>query len=379
LPPGAELAPPATDAAPPAGIEVPPEPAAPGEMDALASPMEAVAAFDPGQALAGLGSEFAAESMLGDSIIGTSGAVLTHMGTAESRESAVGLFSFHTFKIADNESPWPRNRAYLDTNYFNNVPGTDNVQRVRIGIERTFGEGWNSIGLRLPFWIVDVEDTPTVFPSEVPFGAEGNTSDVGDLTLTLKRVLRRPSYESVLTSGLSVTVPTGPDTLGDVEPYYELDDVSHSGTIQPWLGWYRASESLESGWFLQSFLALDLPFDRDDCDFLFVDLGTGYRMPVHEPRLITAVTPMFEVHWTAPLSNKHQDFTPTSLGRRRLTTGINSLSSGTLAYRHQVNLTTGVTFELDHHSTLALAVVVPTVGPRVMDFELLAQLNMLSW
>jgi hypothetical protein len=127
-----------------------------------------------------------------------------------------------------------------------------------------------------------------------------------------------------------------------------------------------------------------LPIDRDDADFLFVDIGLGYRIPrtcgnpsccCCSNTLITAVTPMFEAHWTAPLNDKEQEFTPTPLA---VQSGVASELRGVLAYRHAVNLTTGVNIEIANSNTLVFALVVPTVGPRVMDAELVAQLNMFA-
>ena len=189
----------------------------------------------------------------------------------------------------------------------------------------------------------------------------------------------------MLSSGVAFTFPTGPDTLGNVDPYYQFDNVGHHGAVQPWLGWYHTSRhsDLRRGFFTQGFVALDIPFDTDDCTYLFLDLGAGYRIPRYGNRLITAITPMVEAHWSDPLNNREQAYSPTPLAESLgidsyiMTPGIGQ--SGILAYRNQVNITTAVNLEIADSYTLVLGAVVPTVGPRVMDIELIAQVNVFCW
>ena len=323
---------------------------------------------------AGYGYETAAPNMIGDSLNG--GGVLTHQGGTQA--SAVGLNSFHTFKIAEDESPWPKNRGYFDFNSYGNVPGTDEISRLMAGFERTFWDGQASIGFRLPIWSVDVEDRPTAFPAGtvVPFGSAGTHNAVGDLAITLKAKLAERSA-GVLTSGLSFVLPTGPDTLGNVDPFYSMNNVSHRGALQPWLGWYRSAQSLDYGFFTQGFVAFDLPIDQDDADYLYLDLGTGYRVP--RDGYITAITPMFEAHWSTPIADAAQTISLTPLGTARVGPGAGLLTSGVLGYRNQVNLTTALNFELANSMNLVVGFAIPTVGPQVMDYELIGQLNGFTW
>ena len=321
----------------------------------------------------GYGFESAAPNMIGDSLIG--GGMLTHIGGAQ--DSAASLYSFHTFKIAEDESPWPKNRVYFDVNSYGNVPGTDEITRYMAGFERTFWDGQGSIGFKLPFWAVDVENIPTTLPASVPFGDAGTNNDFGDLTITVKAKLAERAA-GLLTSGLSVTLPTGPDTLGGVDPFYTMNGVSHQGNVQPWLGWYRANQSTTYGLFTQGFLAFDMPIDVDDGDYLYLDLGLGYRAP--RDGFITAITPMFEAHWSTPIADNAQTITLTPLGTARLGGGVGAaLTGGVLGYRNQVNLTTAVNIELANSQTLVLGFVVPTAGPNVMDYELICQFNAFAW
>jgi hypothetical protein len=323
--------------------------------------------------LSGSGAGAGIPSMIGDSIIG--GGMLTHMGSGASQDSATSLYSFHVFKIAEDESPIPRNRILFDVNSYSNVPGTNDVTRFMLGFEKTFFEDMMSLGLRLPIWTADIERTPTSGPSEIPFGPAGDNADLGDMIFTLKTLLI-DCDNRILSAGVSVTAPTGPDTLADVDPYYTFDNVSHRGAIQPWLGWYR---DLPAECFGQGFAAFDLPFDSDDADYFYLDLGIGHR--VNRQGFISAITPMVEAHWSAPMNDKAQPFSLTPLGTSVLSPLglVTSLANKTLSYRHQVNITSGLVFELDRVRTLTLAIVIPTVGPRPMDAEVVAQCNCFAW
>lgn len=324
----------------------------------------------------GYGYETAAPNMIGDSLIG--GGVLTHIGGTQTNR-APSLYSFHTFKIAEDESPWPKNRVYFDINSYANVPGTDAITRYMTGLERTFWDGQGSLGFRLPFWTTDIESIPTTLPANVPFGAPGTSNAFGDLTVTVKAKLAEREA-TLLSSGLSWTIPTGPDTLGGVDPFYTMNNVSHKGNIQPWVGWYRANQSTTYGFFTQGFLAFDMPIDPDDGDYLYLDLGMGYRAPRDNGGLITAITPMFEAHWSTPIADNAQTITLTPLGTASLTGGFGgAVTGGVLGYRNQVNLTSAVNIELLGSRNLVLGFVVPTTGPKIMDYELICQFNAFNW
>ena len=88
------------------------------------------------------------------------------------------------FKIAEDESPWPRNRVYFNLNSYSNVPGTDDLTRLLVGLEKTFLDRQASITLRLPVWMVNME--PTIVPAPIPFGADEARGDVGDSTLIIQ-------------------------------------------------------------------------------------------------------------------------------------------------------------------------------------------------
>src|SRR5207245_6411457 len=112
--------------------------------------------------------------------------------------------------------------------------GLINVYRQIIGFEKTFLGGNASIGMRLPFNLLDARsgDTP---------GLSGTFADIGDLTVILKALLWEDRDRGLLLSaGVAVTVPTGPDSFAGVP---SVVGGLHNTLGQPYLGslWRRAN------------------------------------------------------------------------------------------------------------------------------------------
>src|SRR5262249_51357386 len=122
-----------------------------------------------------------------------------------------------SFKIADDEAPAPQDRVYFGFNYWDNVNKSVNqrfggdfnymqANRETFGVEKTFLQGDASIGLRLPLNSLDADS---------PFaGFGGSDTDIGDLTVIFKLALWYDHQSgNVLSTGLAVTAPTGPDSF----------------------------------------------------------------------------------------------------------------------------------------------------------------------
>jgi len=261
----------------------------------------------------------------------------------------------HEFKIADNESPRPQDRVFSSFNFYNNVEGDANrrlgadigvinVYRQVIGFEKTFFDGNASIGMRLPFNLLDARsgDTP---------GLSGTSADIGDLTVILKALLWEDRDRGLLLSaGVAVTVPTGPDSFAGVP---SVVGAFHDTLVQPYLGYLWNLNNL----FVQGFSAVDIPTDSNDVTFMFNDIGIGYFLlrGGGQSRWITALAPTFEVHVNTPLSH------------RGGMCGVN--------IPDWVDLTEGVTVEFNRRATLAVGVSTPITGPRPFDLEALAHFN----
>jgi hypothetical protein len=264
--------------------------------------------------------------------------------------------AIRNFEISEDESPRPQDRVYFGFNYFDNVNKTvdeilqSDLHRLRVyretfGLEKTFLDGNASIGLRLPI------DTLTA-ESNVP-GLSSDNTDVGNLSIILKYAFWRDQQTgSLLSGGLAITVPTGPEKFANSPAVVNINDT----ILQPYIGYYWGLGRA----FVHGFSAIDVPTDSRDVTLLHNDLGVGYFLYQDRSgcRLLTAAIPTFEVHVNDPLNHR----------------GATNFAdpAGTADW---VDLTTGITFELHRRATLATAFVTPVTGPKPFDFEVLVQLN----
>jgi hypothetical protein len=244
------------------------------------------------------------------------------------------------FKIADGESPRPIDRVIFNYQYFNNVgrslndPLSTNVHAETFGFEKTFLDKNASIGMRVP-----------VFQQH---GDGISRDDIGDLSVILKYAVINDPCGNVLSGGLVVTTPTGPDILG----------LTHSTLLQPWVGTYLQSERV----YFHGFTSVVIPTTSDDATLLFIDVGVGYYL-LGGPgscgcpdNWIRSIAPTLEAHATIPLDKE----------------GIHTLPIGVPDI---VDLTAGVQLGLGCRGTLNLGVAFPVTGPQIFDVEAIAQFN----
>jgi hypothetical protein len=260
----------------------------------------------------------------------------------------------HSFKIADDQNARPQDRVFFDYNYYNNVGanfrlGTDvsnmNVNRGVVGIEKTFFDGFASIELREPVNSLHIGGSST--PE-----ANGSFTDVGDLTVIFKGILWQDLLNGDLVSaGLAITIPTGPDSLGGVT---FSNGCVHSTLLQPFIGYLWAWNNL----FLHGFSSVDIPTTDQDSTLMFNDVGLGYFLlrDRNNGRFLTAVVPTVEAHLMTPLSHEGS---PTEM----------------IFTPNQLDITEGVTFEFRRQITFAVGVSEPVTGNKTFDFEAIAQLN----
>lgn len=239
------------------------------------------------------------------------------------------------FKIAENEAVLPMDRVFTTFNYYNNITGPRRyLYRETVGFEKTFFNENASIGLRLPFFQV---------------GGDNDTrgyQNVGDLTAIFKMVLwHRPDVGAV-TTGIAVTAPTGP--LASI--VYPDGTEIHSTLLQPYVGylWHRNS------FFVHGFSSVLIPTDSRDVTVAFNDVGVGYWWSQGDG-LLSAIVPTFEAHVSNPVNHRRENDIP--------------------RFRDSVNLTAGSSFIFRRGSSLGVAGAMPITGPRLFDFEVLANFN----
>lgn len=238
-------------------------------------------------------------------------------------------------KMSENDSPRPRDRVLINYNYYNNVRDVIDVHRETIGFEKTFLGGDASVGLRLPFF----QDVGSGF----------NESDPGDLSVRLKYALIN-TPNAVLSTGIAVTAPTGPiPTVAILRPDGVLEEV-HPWQLQPFVGYLWDRGDL----YVHGFTSLLVPTDSRDVTVLYNDVGVGYRA-YEGCGLLRAVIPTCEVHVNTPLTHRDRSDLP--------------------RFVDSVNLTGGSHFLLGQKVSLGLGLSVPVTGPKLFDFEALANIN----
>ena len=242
------------------------------------------------------------------------------------------------FKIAENESPRPQDRVYLNYNFYDDIkrdlaPGREDTHRETLGVEKTlFGDA--SVGLRLPFFQ----------------GRDGHDFTVGDLSFVLKYApIHDQQLGNALSLGLVVTVPTGEAPQRRV---VKRGENVHAAYFQPFIGYVWNLGDL----YLHAFHSVLVPTDADDATVLFNDIGVGYwAYRGGADQFLTGVIPTFEVHVNTPLRHRS--------------------ASDLQRYRDTVDLTAGVHFELNKRYLLGLAAAAPVTNRGGFDFEVIANFN----
>ena len=263
-------------------------------------------------------------------------------------------------KIAENQSPRPQDRLFYSFNFYSNLNDAVNTRldspvgslrayRHILGLEKTFDDGRASIGFRLPI------DTLTANSRiQGNFARAGGTStSAGDLGLFAKFLVREDQETgSLISAGLALTAPTGPDRFAGASYLQSL----HTTRIQPFAGYiYNRGR-----FYLHGFTALEFPTNPTDVTLAYNDAGIGYFL-LRDPdpsRWLTAVAPTFEVHVNTPLNHRGA-FDPTDL-------------AGT---SNVVNFTYGLNLEFARRSVLTFGLVSPVSSPKPFDLEAIILLN----
>ena len=258
------------------------------------------------------------------------------------------------FKIADNESPLPQDRAFLDVNYFTAVfhsvrPKTFpqlRFTRTLLGFEKTFLGGDASFGIRVPTF-------------ELNDNAGGSSGAVlGDVTLISKFALLRDSASGwTVTGGLAVTVPTGP-ALSAVQFFTPAGGfatptsvtVVNPTIVQPYVGFYY---NPSDRFYVHGFSSMAIASTDEVPTVWFNDLAAGwyaYRTSCCE------IIPTVEMHLTDGLSHRGSQSYPVGV--------IDTLDT-----------ILGVHCVWHDGTVLTFGYGFPWTGPQPFASELICQLN----
>jgi len=274
------------------------------------------------------------------------------------RRIAIPGRSGSAFKIAENESPRPIDRVFINVDYYdrNTAFGGGELNRQIAGFEKTFFDGNASFGLRVP-----------VIQSSGGFGL--SQEDIGDVSAILKFALYNNRETGTLFStGVVVTAPTGPSInvprfaqQVDINgaPFlvpvntYTINDV----LIQPFVGYILAGDRC----FIQGFTSVAVPTDHNDVTLLFNDIQLGYRLyqARESGRMISSLIPTVEFHANDPLNHRGSLKTDSTVG-----------------FPDLFDVTAGLTIGLCNRASLSLGASTPVSGPRPYNVEGLVQFNL---
>jgi hypothetical protein len=317
------------------------------------------------------------------------------------------------FKVADNESPMPQDRAYVDVRDFYNVQSSSafmgnqatlqprllpngtvafgpvgsgattatnmhvNVVAETLGLEKTLFNGNVSVGIRVPFVQLQGSSATNTIPSSfftggLPAGA-GTTptivsdqSSIADISILLKYALYSDRQAgNALSAGLVITTPTGraiPTASGATLPVSVIglggstlptfqQSLINDVVLQPYFGGlYRFDRA-----YIQGFTSLAVPTSAQDVTLLFNDIGTGFWLYRSNSGLLTSVIPCFETHINTPLNH--------------------SQPGPSLYVPNIVDLTAGLHVGVGRRSLVTFALGTPVTGPRPFDLEAITQFN----
>ncbi len=273
-------------------------------------------------------------------------------------------------KIAENNSPIPRDRFIFNYNFFNDVfTGIGDVNRYSFGFEHTLWSESNSIEVLFPM-------ASSLDVDQIAGGARSTDTEFGDLTLVYKHLLWQQD-DFLVSGGLGMTVPTGDDAGIFATTGRQIVDLQHESThILPFLAMLH---TYESGWYWQAFLQFDFdvngnPLRADtsgtslqpvgvlqDQSLMFVDVGAGYWLT--DPNAGTpAVAATAELHWTGTLQDAD-------------TVNADGLNVTSLVNRYDVlNLSLGASVLVNDSFTIRPAMVVPLHDDQ-FDYEAMVQMN----
>jgi hypothetical protein len=280
-------------------------------------------------------------------------------------------------KIAENTSPIPRDRVFLNYSYFDDVPleeGGVNVNRLTPGFEKTFFNKMASFQMQFPMALTLNSDVALLSNTDT------DQFEFGNINMALKGIVYQDS-DWLFSSGLAMTVPTADDLSYRLPNGTELIRARNDSVhLLPFLGAVTADPN---GFFLQGFLQLDFDVngnaihvddgaglngigDLNDPTFLFADIAAGYWLTRnYSGRGVTGIAPIVELHYNRSLESTEA---LTSAGG----TTVGSIDNNI----ELLNLVLGTTIELNNTSTMTFGYATPLMGSdRQFDGEIRVLFN----
>lgn len=289
----------------------------------------------------------------------------------------------HFLRVADNNSPIPRDRVAFGYKLYRNaqvVEGGNNdvgpdqehdIQEFQVRMEKTFYDGMMSVEAILP-WAYTTDSTQ---PDSV--STPQLNSELGNIGLGLKGVLWEDG-KNFWTAGLLAEIPTADDRRRTTGSRSLNEEVWH---FTPYLAFLlQPTEKL----YVQGFGGARLSHrdtreiggsnrNLNSPDLFTLDIGTGYRLHENSEGLIRAVTPTVELHYTSS-----SDAVDQGLPYYRASGGVDFLTltaGSTVQVRDNTTVTAGFAFPLrTNHFSDGDDFIGPT--DRQFDWSFMLQVNL---
>ena len=303
---------------------------------------------------------------------GTPGQVIPRAPIIVTLPSPTGGGVVGLTKIADDNSPLPRDRVFFDYDYFDSVPLTAQnigVHRFSPGFEKTFLDGQASIEVRVPF-------ASTASTDILGDGINnGGHVEFGDVNITLKALVYQSQILNVA-AGVGIALPTASDVKVNLLDGTKLFQINNDALVlTPYIAYLVTPNDR---WFFQNWIECGfdangnrvladadlsgnlLPVGRlTDQPLLQIDAQLGYWLyrSADQSALVRGLAPFIEAHYN------------TTLGKASfLQAGAFSLGdpSGTF---NEVNLSAGFTLQLRDNLNISLGAVVPVTGQDDRSFN----------
>jgi hypothetical protein len=296
------------------------------------------------------------------------------------RGNAVGLMKF-----AENGSPLPRDRFYVNYSYFDDVnliPGKLDVRRLTPGFEKTLFDGAMSLELRAPMATTLNSTTPFDAVGLAVSGYDTTNYELGNLTGFFKALLYQNEVWAIST-GVGVALPTADDqkVLNDDGSGQLFNRIENEAVhLLPFIG---AVVTPTDRLFMQAVLQFDAGlngntvygFDGndlvkegvlDDPNYVFVTLSGGYW-------IYEAADPSSAISRVALIGEMHFNNTLNSTDSVEGATGTFSQSVDI----QTINAVFGTNVLIDQNKSLMLGYVAPIGGgnDRAFDGEFRAIFN----
>ena len=296
------------------------------------------------------------------------------------RGGAVGVMKF-----AENTSPLPRDRFFLNYSYFDDVnliPGKMDVRRLTPGFEKTMFDGVMSLELRVP--MATTLNSTTMFDADAVAvsGYDTTNYELGNVTGFFKALLFQNEVWAFST-GLGIALPTADDqkVINDDGSGQVFNRIENEAVhLLPFFGvvatptdklFMQAVVQFDAGLNGNSVYGFDgngliKEGKLDDPNYIFVSLGGGYWIYESEDpsSFLSRIALVSELHFNNTLGS------------------TDSVEGTTATYGQRVDIQTinavvGSNIVIDQNKSVMLGYVQPIGGgnDRAFDGEFRAILN----